>query len=89
LINIALTRTQPVPADFPWIFGAFGIVALAVGIICVSRPRQSGEAWWRFTQATRPYPVPKVPLGIMIATGCLFVVIGLVMLSFGWVFLAH
>lgn len=84
MIRVVEAASAAVP--FPWIFGIGGIVALAVGLIFVIRPRQSGEVWWKLTQATRAYRVPKVPLGGSIAVGCFFLLIAATSLSFSWAF---
>jgi hypothetical protein len=87
LLNSRVLETPESPASFPWIFGGIGILALAVGLVFVIRPRQAGEAWWKITQGTRPYRAPKVPLGVSIGIGCLFLLIGAAMLWFAGAFL--
>jgi hypothetical protein len=70
----------------PWIFGIVAIIAFALGIVFLIRPRQSSEAWRRITQATRPYRVKKAPVGVSVAFGCLCLFIGAVMFYFAWAF---
>jgi hypothetical protein len=71
----------------PWIFGIVGLFALSVGLVFVMRPRKSGETLWRITQATRPWHVRKVPVGLSIAFGCLGLLIAAAMFYIAWAFL--
>lgn len=84
MFNVAETARAGGPS--PWIFGIVALIALAVGLIFVIRPRQAGEVWWKLTQATRPYRVRKAPIGVSVAFGSLCIVISAAMCYFAWAF---
>jgi hypothetical protein len=68
-----------------WTWGIGGLFALTVGLLFVIRPRKSGEIWWKITQATRPWRVRKVPLGVNIAVGCLGLLIAAAFFYAAWI----
>lgn len=76
------------PALLPWPFAVVGLVALTIGLCFVIRPRKTGERWRKIQQAVQPYwTVPKMPVGVNIAVGCLFLLIAIVMAFFAWALL--
>ena len=83
-----LSETVKAVALSPWPFGAIGVVTLAVGLILVIRPRQAGKKFWKFQQGMQPYwNVPKWPVGVTIAAGCLFLLIAVAMTYAAWALL--
>ena len=81
---IHIEEVAKATATFPWAWGIGGLFALAVGLVFVISPRKSGEAWWKITQATRPWRVRKAPVGAIIAVGCLCLLIAAVFFYGAW-----
>jgi uncharacterized membrane protein HdeD (DUF308 family) len=70
----------------PWLFGVGGVIALAIGLLFVIRPRKSGKVWWKIQQGMSPYRVPKelYGRGAVIAVGCLALLIAAAFLWTTW-----
>ena len=82
-----LINTPDDVGSSPWLFGILGLFALTAGIVLVSRPKKSGEVWRKISQATSPWRVPKWPIALTVAIGCLCLLIAAAMLYGTWTIL--
>jgi hypothetical protein len=67
-----------------WGWGIAGLFALIVGLVLVIRPRRAGEIWRRAVQATRPWRVVRMPVGVIVAAGCISLAVAVVFIYTSW-----
>jgi hypothetical protein len=78
---IHLGETAKSMHNEPWVWLFLGTLFLVLGLILVIRPRKTNATLNKVLQAGFPFPAPDLPVGLRIASGCLFLVGAAIFLS--------
>ena len=82
---MVLQAPQGSDAASLWVFAFFGVVALTWGVLFLIWPRKSGEIARKMQQRLQPYwTIPRFPIGVSIALGCLGLIVAFAMFYAAW-----
>ena len=73
----------------PWPPAIGGLIAMAVGLLLIIRPRKSREIIHKINQPLRPWEVGPTPLPVIVVGGCFLLLMGASFLYVAWVFLSR
>ena len=83
MILVLLTQRAVDPSPWPPAVG--GLIAMAVGLLLIIRPRKSGKVIHTINQALRPWEIRPAPLPVIVVMGCFALLLGAGLLYGAWV----